>query len=230
MLHGTLIPSITIPPELFPIIASFVPLRSAPCTLRSLALGNRRFYDIVRPLLFSRLILRNENDVISVFQKILDEPHLGLAVRELYVMSELSVEARRGEKPFDALVGLQMLLTKQLVPRLSALGIYLLQGWHFDEDDNLIMSHGRLLADFWRGLRTQCPRLRTLALRNVGHGKEDPWLSGPVVDEILINASVLVSKQTWPSRTIVLINFHRDCPLSTWNVVVIRKVCQPKIH
>ncbi|KAF8199434.1 hypothetical protein BJ912DRAFT_650518 [Pholiota molesta] len=94
-------PPSTVPPELFPLIASFIPLRSAPHTLRALALGNRRFHDIVRPILYSRIIARNEDDAITVIQKILDEPQLGLAVTELYIMSELSVETRNGQKSFD---------------------------------------------------------------------------------------------------------------------------------
>ncbi|KAF8188079.1 hypothetical protein BJ912DRAFT_409672 [Pholiota molesta] len=117
--------SLTFPPELFPIIASFIPLRSAPRTLRSLALGNRRFYNICCPLLYSRLILRNEDDAIGVIQRIMDEPQLGLAVTELYIMSELSVEARKGKKPFNVVAGLQMLVTKGLIPRIIALGLYL---------------------------------------------------------------------------------------------------------
>jgi hypothetical protein len=189
-------PFIMIPPELFPIIASFVPLRSAPHTLRSLALANRRFYDIVYPLLYSHLILRTEDDAITVIQKILGEPQLGLAVRELYIMSNLSVETRQGEKPFDVLVGLQMLVKRQLIPRIVALGVYLLNGWHYDEDYNPVVLHGRLLDDFWSDLRVECPRLRSLALRNMGGGFTDPWLSGSVIDEI---NCILASSRTEPS-------------------------------
>jgi hypothetical protein len=76
----------TLPTELFPVIASFISLRSAPRTLRALALGSHRFYDIFRPLLYSRLILRNEDDATAVIQRILDEPQLGLAVTELLLL------------------------------------------------------------------------------------------------------------------------------------------------
>jgi hypothetical protein len=173
------------PPELFPVIASFVPLRSAQHTLRALALGNRRFYNIFRPLLYSRLILRNEDDAIGVIQRLMDEPQLGLAVRELYIMSELSVKAWKGKKPFDVVGGLQMLVAKGFVPRMTALGLYLLKGWIYDKAHKVILRRGRLLADFWVDLRTGCPRLRTLILRNVGHSGRDPWLTGRVIDEII---------------------------------------------
>ncbi|KAF8187520.1 hypothetical protein BJ912DRAFT_926759 [Pholiota molesta] len=173
----------TLPPELFPVIASFVPLRSAPQTLRALALGSRCFYNIVRPLLYSRLILRNEDNAIDVIQRIMNEPQLGLAVTELYIMSELSFEARKGKKAFNIVAGVQMLIAKGLIPRLIALGLYLLKDWIYAKNFKTI-SHGRLLADFWINLRNECPRLHTLILRNVGHSFTDPWLTGPVIDEI----------------------------------------------
>ncbi|KAF8168689.1 hypothetical protein BJ912DRAFT_199020 [Pholiota molesta] len=184
--------SLTFPPELFPIIAAFVPLRSAPGTLRAVALGNRRFYNICRPLLYSRLILRNEDDAIAVIQRIMDDPQLGFLVTELYIMSELSLEARKGKKPFEVVAGLRILVAKGLIPRITALGLYLLKGWTYDEHF-YAMSRGRLLANFWIDLRNECPRLRTLVLRNVGHGLTEPWLTGPVIDEInnLSNLSVL---------------------------------------
>ncbi|KAF8188098.1 hypothetical protein BJ912DRAFT_409941 [Pholiota molesta] len=183
----------TLPPELFPVITSFVPLRSAPGTLRALALGNRGFHNIFRPLLYSRLILRNEDDAIGVIQRLMDEPQLGLLVTELYIMSQLSPEARKGKKSFDVVDGVQMLIAKGAIPRIVALGLYLLKGWRCDENFNLI-SRGRLLADFWINLRNECPRLRTLMLRNIGNTFTEPlWLTGPVIDEInnLSNLSVL---------------------------------------
>jgi hypothetical protein len=177
--------SLTFPPELFPVIAAFVPLRSAPRTLRALALGNRRFYNICNPLLYSRLILRNEDDAISVIQRILDEPQLGMAVTELYIMSELSDEARKGEKAFNIVAGVQTLISKGLLPRLIALGLYLLKGWIYDKNFKVLRcGTGRLLAEFWTTLRTECPCLRTLILRNVGHSFMAPWLTRAVIDEI----------------------------------------------
>ncbi|KAF8188107.1 hypothetical protein BJ912DRAFT_969213 [Pholiota molesta] len=98
-------------------------------------------------------------------------------------MSELSAETRRGEKPFDVVAGLQMLVTQGLLPRMTALGLYLLKGWMYDENSKRVLQ-GRLLADFWVSLRNECPRLRALTLRNVGHVYGATWLAGPVIDEI----------------------------------------------
>jgi hypothetical protein len=173
-------PPLTLPPELFSLIASFIPLRSAPPTLLSLALGDRLFYSIIRPILYARLILRNEDDAVAVIQRILREPQLGLGVTELHVMSELSVTTRKGRKPFDVLVGVQMLVKERLIPHIAALGIHLLHGW-------------LLPVEFWRSLRSECTRLHTLDLRNVGEVSNHLWLSGHVIDEInSISASVQI--------------------------------------
>ncbi|KAF8168691.1 hypothetical protein BJ912DRAFT_934239 [Pholiota molesta] len=193
--------SLTFPPELFPVIAAFVPLRSAPRTLRALALGNRRFYNTCRPLLYSRLILRNEDDAIDVIQRIMDEPQLGLAVTELYIMSELSDEARKGEKAFNIVAGVQTLLSKGLLPRIIALGLYLLKGWIYDKNFKVLRcGTGRLLAEFWITLRNECPRLRTLILRNVGHSFMAPWLTGAVIDEINSLSHLSVLRLEWYSE------------------------------
>jgi hypothetical protein len=172
-----------IPPELFPLIASFLPLRSAPKTLRSLALGNRRLYRIVRPHLWARLVIPSERH-ISVIKKILDEPELGLAVREIYILSEPSVNTRIGYTS-NVILGLHTLLKKQLVPRLVALGIFLLN----TRESNEIMSSELIFdedmfGDFWRDLRTQCPHLHTLLLRNMGNGSYDPWVTRTMIEEI----------------------------------------------
>jgi len=55
--------------------------------------------------LYSRLILRNENDAITTFLKILDNPNLGKAVREVHVMSEFTVATMDGKTAFDAVTG-----------------------------------------------------------------------------------------------------------------------------
>ncbi|KAF9484204.1 hypothetical protein BDN70DRAFT_872905 [Pholiota conissans] len=185
MRQGTSIaPFQSIPPEIFAHITSFIPLHLGPKILLSLVLGNRRFYDIFYPILYSRLVLRNEDDAIMVFQRILSEEHLGLSVTQIHLMSELSLETRHCAKPFDVLVGLEAMVKNRRLPRLATLNIHLLKGWHYDKHWRLIWGHGRLTVDFWRTLRTECPRLRGLTLRNVGHGPTDTWLSGSVIDEI----------------------------------------------
>ena len=94
-------------PELFPLIASHLPLYATPSSLLSLALTNHGIYEIVHDLLYSRLILRNEMDAISTFQRILTTPELGKLVRELHAMSELTVGTMNGETVSDTVTGLE---------------------------------------------------------------------------------------------------------------------------
>ncbi|KAF8168706.1 hypothetical protein BJ912DRAFT_199299 [Pholiota molesta] len=185
-----------LPPELFPVIAAFVPLRSAPHTLRALALANRHCYNICRPILYSRLVLRNEDDAKGVMRRIMNDPQLGLYVTELYIMSALSAKARKGKKPLNVVTGLRFLVGKGLIPRITALGLYFLKDWIYDEHFKPI-SCGRLLAGFWINLRNKCPRLRTLLLRNVGHSFMAPWLKGPVIDEINNLPDLSVLRLEW---------------------------------
>lgn len=169
-----------LPAELFAIIASFVPLTLAPSTLLSLALVNRELQGTVLPLLYARLILKNEADALSVFGKILEEPERGLAVKELYVMSSLSRATRRGGIEFDTVIGIRSIVDRGLLPRLSVLGVYLTRNWSADRQ----FVRGRLPTQFWKNLRSQCPQLRTIILRNVRDTVDYPWLQRTIIDDM----------------------------------------------
>ena len=173
-----------LPAELFPVIVGFLPLFSVPSTILSLALASHRFCQIVLPLLFERLVLKTEDDAILVFLQILEDPKRGKTVKELYLSSTLSLSARNGEKAFDAITGLQRIVEKRLLPRLSALGIYLTRLWHYDEEFLPVKSYGHLPNSFWKALHHQCPHLRTIILRNFGDSQHDPWLSKTIVEDI----------------------------------------------
>lgn len=80
----------TLPTELFSVIAECIPLYAAPSTLLSLSLTSHAFYGIVHPLLYSELILRNEDDALEMINKIVANPGLGRLVRGLHIMSNLS--------------------------------------------------------------------------------------------------------------------------------------------
>ena|SRR6266581_4182360 len=78
---------IELPPEIFSIIASNLPLYITPPTLLSLALANRRLSEIILPILNSTWILRDDRDALKMIQRLLDEPETGKAVRELHILS-----------------------------------------------------------------------------------------------------------------------------------------------
>ncbi|KJA13635.1 hypothetical protein HYPSUDRAFT_195658 [Hypholoma sublateritium FD-334 SS-4] len=170
-----------LPAELFATIASFLPLSLCTSTLLSLALANHELCKMALPLLYERLILKNENDALAVFRKILDDPPRGLAVKGLYVMSSLSLSTRKGENEFDVVTGIRRIVEQGLLPRLSVLGIYLTQHWNADQK----IRYGCLPTKFWKDLRSQCPRLREIILRNVRDAEDQPGLHNrTIIDDM----------------------------------------------
>ncbi|KJA15417.1 hypothetical protein HYPSUDRAFT_72088 [Hypholoma sublateritium FD-334 SS-4] len=169
-----------LPAELFAIIASLIPLTQAPCTLLSLALVNHELQEKVLPLLYARLILKNESGALSVFRKILAEPERGLEVKELYILSSLSHASRKGEYAFDVVTGIRSIVEKGFLPRLSALGIYLTRNWNADKR----VAYGRLPTEFWKDLRGHCPQLHTIILRKVRDTEDHPWLHRTIIDDM----------------------------------------------
>ena len=164
-----------LPAELFAIIASFLPLSVCPSTLLSLALGNQELRRMVLPLLYERLVLKNKSDALAVFRKILDDPPRGIAVKELYVMSDLSLTTKEEE---NAVSGIRRIIEQGLLPRLSVLGIYLTERWNAEAQ----IRYGRLPTKFWKDLQSHCPRLRAIILRNVRDAQDHPLLNKTIID------------------------------------------------
>jgi len=141
-------------PELYPVIASHLPLYITPSTLLSLALVNHHISAIVLPLLYSRLHLKTEQDASTMFQRLLDKPELGMCVQELHSLVD----------PFGSHFDrLYQVISNGLLPNIHTLDLQLLT------DSTTIAprpDHERLRSDFWLGLKTSCPGLRGLVLRN----------------------------------------------------------------
>ncbi|KDR77744.1 hypothetical protein GALMADRAFT_224973 [Galerina marginata CBS 339.88] len=157
-------------PELFPLVVCHLPLYAIPSTVPSLALSDHATYE-------AYLILRNEKDTVSTFQRILNAPKLGKAVRELHIMTELTAAARnRDGVPFDSVTGLIKLIVGGLLPYIHTLSLHLIGGWRWDEKYLPVKGFGHLDTHFWHALESHCPRLRKLALSGLGD-KHDPWLN-----------------------------------------------------
>ena len=154
-----------LPLELFSLIASHLPLYATASTLLSLALTNSAIYDIVHNILYSCLILKNEKDAISVFQKLLTNPDLGKTVRELHVRSVLSVATIYGETAFDTVTGLRQVIKAGVLPYLHTLVLRL---WNVNGDWDNVKGFGRLPADFWEDFHSKCPRMRKVVLSGIG--------------------------------------------------------------
>ncbi|KAF8908518.1 hypothetical protein CPB84DRAFT_161222 [Gymnopilus junonius] len=119
----------TLAPELFETIAEHLPLHCRSPSLLSLALTNHSYYDIVYSLLIPCLMLRNEDDSINVLQRILPDKQFSRAVRQLHIMSELSLAAANGEKPFDTITGLKKAVTTGSLSRIHTLSLRVCYGW-----------------------------------------------------------------------------------------------------
>jgi len=165
-------------PEIFPIVAAHLPLSSTPSTLLALALTNHHLSEIVLPLVYSRLILKNETDAIQVLQKLLADPSLGRVVRELHIMAELSLATRNGKTPFDVIKGVEKVVSQGSLPFIHTLGLHLTSGWFYDSDNEFqsISGYGQLRPEFWTQLKQNCPRLRGLVLKGFGDDPDEPWL------------------------------------------------------
>lgn len=178
-----------LPVEIFPIIASLLPLYATPPTLLSLALVNKHISTIALPLLYSCLILKCEEDALKMIRRLLNEPELGRIVREIHIQTNLSSTTRTAAIRFDVVGGLQEVLMGGLLPYIHTLDLELLVGWHYDERwERVSGGFGRLQPRFWAELRKNCPLLRSLALRSMSDKKDDLWIENAGLYEIQVSA------------------------------------------
>jgi len=176
--------SLTSLPELFPLIACHLPLYATPSTLLSLALTNRTFFDIVINVLYSCVILRNEEDTINVIEKITDDPLLGKKIRELHIQSELSADSINGKTAFDAVNGVRKLIHAGLIPLVHTLELRLLTECESGDYWYSCKGLGHLPADFWNDLGDKCPRLRSISISGIGEQDGDEWLKDSGIYEL----------------------------------------------
>ncbi|TFK20734.1 hypothetical protein FA15DRAFT_673200 [Coprinopsis marcescibilis] len=162
------------PPELLPLVAAHLPLGRTPATLLSLALVDRQTSEMVLPVLWATLILRNIPDTVNALQRILDDPDRGLFVRSIHIDTPFSSDNRVQDwfESSPAIIEgrLRKLIQTGLLPALHTLEI---------REQRYRRHFGSYDAPFWNDLRTFCPRIQTMALTNVSsHSKRKgvPWL------------------------------------------------------
>ncbi|KAF8966811.1 hypothetical protein BDZ97DRAFT_603489 [Flammula alnicola] len=165
-------------PEIYPIIAAHLPLYATPSTLLALALTNHHISEFVLPLVYSRLVLQNETDATLVLQKLLDNPPLGRIVRELHIMSDLSVDTRDQDPPSDVIRRVEDVISKGYLPFIHTLGLHLMKRWYYDADKGFepVKGFGQLRQEFLAQLKEKCPRLRGLVLKGFSDDQDEPWL------------------------------------------------------
>ncbi|KAF8877822.1 hypothetical protein CPB84DRAFT_1966265 [Gymnopilus junonius] len=164
--------------ELYPIIASHLPLYATSPTLLALALTNRHISDVVLPLLYSILVLKNEADALHVLQRLLDDPPFGRVVRELHVICELSNNIQNPNPPSAVIRRVEEVVSSGYLPFIHTFNLTISWGWYYDPERNLKQNegYGNLSKAFVTTLKQNCPRLRCLILRNFGEYFKSIWI------------------------------------------------------
>lgn len=178
-------------PEIFPIVASHLPLYTQPSTLLSLALTDHRLNEIVIPrLLYQKVWLEGEERALKVLRslkaqaestdkgRILQGSDIPIAhhVHRLCISSELSPEAR--ENKVDTISELRELIEIGGLFNLVSLAIHMGEGWYVDMDNDYerVDGFGRLDHSFWASLKEKCPRLKEISLTGVTDFQGDRWV------------------------------------------------------
>lgn len=162
-------------PELYPNIASSLPLQIVPSTLLSLALTTSKIYRHAHAVLYSHVIATTEEQAFKLLRKIAKEKHLGLLVRELYIMFKLSGDTRKKGNGRTVLAELHEIIKSGHLPGLHTLGLTLAHGWYSDEHLNVLEGYDQLPRSFWGHLEKECC-LRTLYLHGIGETSSYPWI------------------------------------------------------
>jgi len=171
----------TLPAEIFPLLASHLPLYSRPSSLSSLALTSHALYDFIQQLIYSSIILKNEDYALTFLGRLLENEKLGRFIREIHIMTDLSAATRNGEKPFDVVTGLQKVINTGLLSNIHTLTLHLLRGWSEDAQSRRL---GHFSDDFFGKLCVNCPRLRVLGLRGLAEQEDEYWLTTSGIFEL----------------------------------------------
>lgn len=171
-------------PDLLPLIALHLPLQLLPATLSSLALTCREIYPYVYPVLYSRIIIKNELHAYQILDKISSDPALGPLIQELHIRIDLSDELGKQLQPADGLAALPVLVKlQQIIEKgslffMDFLRLVLLKFPYPKNDRELrLNARYRLPTGFWETLRGSCPNLRGLCMDGAGDTPEDSRLT-----------------------------------------------------
>ncbi|KAJ3500893.1 hypothetical protein NLJ89_g9588 [Agrocybe chaxingu] len=142
-------------PELYPLIASHIPLHATPQTLLSLAITNRHLSEFILPLVHQCLILRDENSIMKVLHKVSVDSAFSVRVRELHLICMGSISKK--DDAFDAIKELEKVVAAGALPNLHTLGLRSCE-YESDPDDH---------PNFWAIVDEHCRRLRRIRLMDV---------------------------------------------------------------
>lgn len=175
-----------LPPEIFHSISLCIPLNAVAPTLFALSLVDRHINNKIGNLIFSRIVLRNEDVASAVFEKIHASHNIGRTVREIYVLSERSPAAMAegmSVRRFKFLGGLKDTVSEGLLPNLITLGVF---KHSRSVSDRIPKQHKRaysLPVSFWEILSVKAPQLRTVVIRDLAGDFASPWVDGELIEK-----------------------------------------------
>jgi hypothetical protein len=171
-------------PEIFPTIASHLPLYVHPATLLALALTNRKIKDIILPcILYRHVHVKGEAHALHVISMLKadtierterDLLPRGHFTRRLFISSELSERAQASG--VDTVRELRALIDFGGLRNLVSLGLHMGPGWFQDKEYHSIWESDRLDVSFWRSLKENCPELVEISLTGLKGGSESRWI------------------------------------------------------
>ncbi|TFK20754.1 hypothetical protein FA15DRAFT_113261 [Coprinopsis marcescibilis] len=174
-----------LPPEMYDLISAYLPLSSAPTTLRALSLTNTHVSNIVIPILWANIVLRNEHDALQLIRRLVENPEKGQYIRGIHIRAALSDPnssrshglrwlKRRGrsendaKKQFGLIEGLEKLITAGSLPFIHSLELRLDRFWSNSSIKNIQGQFEEASPSFWRNVNQFCPQLRRVVLRSLG--------------------------------------------------------------
>lgn len=188
---------LSLPPEIHYLIASHLPIQTRPATLLALAVTSTKLYENTQPLLYANVIATTEEYAYIVLGRILEDRSIGLLVRRLHILSNLSLAIRKVHIKMRMLSGLHQVIKEDRLPNMHTLSLAFLSGWYRDENLGNLEGYGHLPLAFWEDLKRGCPLLRELSLRGIGDTDGDPWMHASGLYE-LKNISVRINSPGVP--------------------------------
>ena len=209
-------------PEIYHIIAGHLPLNEAPSALFALALTNPNISEIVLPLLYSRLALRNKTDAIRVLQKLVEDPPFGRVLCELHIMTAWSLESYltgKTDLPLDVIRLVQDLIIKGYLPFIHTLDLQLVPNLStfcnhdakYPEDIKRFNQLGKEVA---AQLKDKCPWLRVYILKGFASDLFEPWFERSDILQALVSAIML----NLTSQELRVGIGHNDSHILAWGI------------
>ena len=185
-------PILTLPREIHHLIASCLSIQIRPPTLLALAATTTKLYEIFQPLLYADVIITTEEHAYALLGRVLEDKYIGLLIRKLHILSNLSLEIRKAHNESRMLTRLHQVIKEDRLPNLHSLCLVFLSGWYRDENLRDLEGYGHLPLAFWEDLKRGCPLFRGLSLQGIGDTDGDPWMDASGLYE-LKNISVRIN-------------------------------------